>query len=272
MKLADYGLAYTIPLDRDDVRAFKSRHTYGTENFMAPEVTGAGGGILPYALHGVHTDVYSAACVVRDMLYSHRVRFIENSRPGQHNDYSDRLLDLMDACGHRDGRQRPTAYELLQITGEELRRGREAFEAGVRTARTGGANHGFYPGKVLVTPEERRQFEDDPAYQLAYEDVNAKWVFRDDPNAPRVFRKNAPRFEDDPEPLEPDAEKAASAAARARDGKGDGEDRGNKRDREDSSDGERQARAAEKNKRMDKLMEEAFQRYIAEDEDDEYDG
>lgn len=63
IKAADYDFAFTIPPNRPDVRAFKSSWFYGTEGYMAPEVRPERDESDP--VHGSHSDVYSAACVVQ---------------------------------------------------------------------------------------------------------------------------------------------------------------------------------------------------------------
>lgn len=181
-KLADYGMAYTIPLDRPDVRRFKSTYHYNTRGYTAPEVEGvkeydsddydddddsAGDEARkPYNQYGPHSDVYSVAGIVRTMPVTKRVI------RGVSDPYAGPLDRLMQACERFNGRTRPRPYDLFVETGRQLEAGREAFEAGVRAAEEGRTDYGIYPGMVLFGKEEQRRFETDMAYRDAYTKMN----------------------------------------------------------------------------------------------------
>jgi len=178
-KLADYGMAYTIPLDRPDVRRFKSTYHYSTPGYTAPEVAGVrrynydedygddfDGARTAYNQHGPHSDVYSVAWVVRNMPVTKRMIV------GLSDPYAGPRDRLMSACQRFNGRTRPRPYDLFVETGKQLEAGREAFEAGVRAAEEGRTDYGIYPGMVLFGKEEQRRFETDMAYRDAYKKMN----------------------------------------------------------------------------------------------------
>lgn len=202
LKLADYGCAFTVPLNRPDVRAFKSTYYYGTFGYRAPEVKAPrvkrrdddedeeddddAADALPYDQHGAHTDVYSLGRTVQQMLVPATVRYRDVRGTGREvfAPYSARLTKLTEACMRKDGRARPSSYDLFVETGREVRRGREAFEAAVRRAERAGADHGVYQGKVLFGKEEQRRYETDMAYRDAYTKANLKWIFEQRPPPP----------------------------------------------------------------------------------------
>lgn len=188
LKLADYGLAFTIPPDRADVRAFKSMFSYGTPGYTAPEVEAAeqarwmqqldGDGEdvdkLPYDQHGPHTDVWSLGATIQTMLQA-SMNAADIKRPGQRlfQPYSARLTHMIRVCQLRDGRARLRPHDLFVRTGRELREQREAFfEAAVRAADVGGQDHGVYPDMVLFRKEDQDRFQNDMAYREAYQKVN----------------------------------------------------------------------------------------------------
>jgi len=188
--MADFGFAYTVPADRDDIRRYKSSWTYGTPGYRAPEieqkVKGARRDQTPYTLHGSHTDVWSVGKIMMEMyvlVWRHypadqaaAFRRGEAWAVEEHV-YSTGLLALIARCMEADGRRRPTAWRVFDRTWRQVEARRDDLYADEVVSRSIGARNGLWSGKVLMEKEERRMYQDDPVYREAYRDVNLRGLF-----------------------------------------------------------------------------------------------
>lgn len=136
VKLADFGLAYTLGGSVTAVQHYKSTYQYGTDGYMAPEIRdqspeNIGRRRAPYELHGPHSDVYSLGksmqrCFV--LLEEHKpVASAVHTMPRSSGKvsqgvevpmafYSTELINLLERCTEPDPRDRPKTYSLYRET------------------------------------------------------------------------------------------------------------------------------------------------------------
>ena len=191
LKLADFGLAYTMGGPVTAVQHFRSCHHYGTDGYIAPEIADCTPEQnlrrrMPHELHGPHSDTYSLG-----MTCKHLIRLIDlhrsesshhkrsKSSPEQSHDennlnsfYSDELRSILQRCVAKDPRDRPKTYKLyLEAKAQmELHRDMAYAEA---TAATQGENTGdFFHSRVLYTEAEQRRYEMSSAFREEYRRAN----------------------------------------------------------------------------------------------------
>ncbi|KAI9802547.1 MAG: hypothetical protein M1833_001619 [Piccolia ochrophora] len=114
-KMADLGLAYTIP--NESVRSMKRGYRAGTPKYMAPEIDKKRGN------PGPHADIYALGKVVLHMLRllkpqvsEFTKRRITDSRRLDLLFYNQDLHSLAAQCASNDPSARPEPYELYQKT------------------------------------------------------------------------------------------------------------------------------------------------------------
>jgi serine/threonine protein kinase len=174
LKLADYGLAYSIPnaAVRNLKRAMVSG---GTEGYQAPEISykvRSDPSQTPDPIASPASDVYSIGCVVLDFIrtawdrYKHAEQMIlELNYPFAYKyfPYSKNLVDLARISTNSDSRLRPTPKQLFDIT---LKYGTLSYNAiaepdGPELARNA------YPGMVMWNKRLQRRFRDNAVFRHA---------------------------------------------------------------------------------------------------------
>ncbi|KAL8992653.1 MAG: hypothetical protein Q9169_006934 [Polycauliona sp. 2 TL-2023] len=179
VKLADFGGAYTLPEEGHAVlKGWKSTFLFGTEQFMAPEVIatnprtpGEFPHVVPSALHGSHTDIFSLGMTILDLMTQGRVAVTDyDGVQTQYVDthYSGPLYRLVDWCTKHSTENRPSAYELLQKTLEGLK----VHQRIARKEKTDAPEDHPFHSHVLYTPESQLRFKRDPLFRIRYEIVN----------------------------------------------------------------------------------------------------
>ncbi|KAI4092484.1 MAG: hypothetical protein LQ339_007923, partial [Xanthoria mediterranea] len=179
IKMSDFGGAYTLPeTGYDGFRQWKSTWRFGTDGFKAPEVDlyirpkqGSFSPVLPTALHGSHTDIYSLGITI-SWLRSISMEAVRGQDGVQEQHiqayYSEALLRLMFWCTQNPINERPSAFGLFQKTLEGMNRYQRIARKEQAEAPDGWPFH----SQVLYTAESRKDFERDRTFRLKYESVN----------------------------------------------------------------------------------------------------
>ncbi|KAI9791699.1 MAG: hypothetical protein M1835_000134 [Candelina submexicana] len=179
LKLADFGLSFTVP--NQVVRTFKSTrwHQYGTPGYQAPEITMHNRQNTPphlrhrmdrrdlYPDHGPHTDIYALGKTI-DSLISCAFRKNFNASSAQTEVlqvYSEHLLQLTRSCLRLHGADRITTTALLQETSKGCAKARLALEHAHQYTEWPG---GVYEGRLLYTKAEREMFKENAQFRTAY--------------------------------------------------------------------------------------------------------
>ncbi|KAI9699812.1 MAG: hypothetical protein M1836_002847 [Candelina mexicana] len=177
LKLADFGLSFTVP--NQVIRTFKSTrwHQYGTPGYQAPEITMHNGQNTPphlrhrmdrrdlYPDHGPHTDIFALGKTI-DSLVS--CAFQNPNASSAQTDilevYSEHLLQLTHSCLRLHGPDRITTTALLQEASKGWAKARLALEHAHQYTDWPG---GVYEGRLLYTKAEREMFEDNAQFRTA---------------------------------------------------------------------------------------------------------
>lgn len=188
IKMADFGLAYTIPTGRDDIRRYKSNWGAGTPNWRAPEVqqiVDGYTGMTPYALHGSHSDVWAVGKIMAEMCSLVWDHYPESQIDAFNREerwaikahvYSRQLFGWINRCMRPDGRRRPSPWRLLQATEAEAGPRKEALDFNERRTAIG-TKHGLYDGQMLMEKKDRDLFTDNSEYRQAYIDMNLDQLY-----------------------------------------------------------------------------------------------
>ena len=173
LKLADFGLAFTLGGPVLDVQQFRSSLTCGTNGYIAPEILDKtpeqeGRRRKPYELTGPHSDIFSLGITCKQLTSladAHQTSF-----------YSLELRNLIEQCMAANPKNRPKTSRLLHSTEEKARQyQREAIlEA---AAATHVCNARFYPSQVLYTREEQERFEKEETFRSHYSRANLARVW-----------------------------------------------------------------------------------------------
>ncbi|KAL9027475.1 MAG: hypothetical protein Q9196_004012, partial [Gyalolechia fulgens] len=126
IKLADFGVAYSVQESNVKLRAWKSTFRYGTKSFMAPEVetvnpqfNGSFNPVPVSNIHGSHSDIWSLGAVI-EALMSTRFNALKDhpnfDSPFVEDYYSSRLENLTAACKTYSVRSRPSIYNVYLRT------------------------------------------------------------------------------------------------------------------------------------------------------------
>lgn len=183
VKVADFGLAFTMPRNRTDIRSFKSRYSAGTPGYRAPEVDQLARGRparqTAYPLQGTHSDVWAVGNIILEMVKvvePHLKPKVRESTPAMvaqtvHGKvYSSELLQLIARCMRTDGRERPSPWSIYQTTRKHAEAAQKRLDWEQDYAVRSKADHALFPSKVLMTAEERDRFLDHSHYRQAYKD------------------------------------------------------------------------------------------------------
>ncbi|KAL8731046.1 MAG: hypothetical protein Q9166_003697 [cf. Caloplaca sp. 2 TL-2023] len=180
IKLADFGLAYTVPeKGHEKLRAWKSTFISGTEDFKAPEVKdlrpsgeGSFNPVPESQLHGSHTDIYSLGLTMSKIIDS-SVKALARHPDAVDDRYIDRyysseLLRLVKACHHYPTSIRPKIHDLYQRTLE----GMTKYQRIARKEQSDADDGQPFHSQVLYTEVQQFRFEHDPIFKMMYETVN----------------------------------------------------------------------------------------------------
>ncbi|KAI9881556.1 MAG: hypothetical protein M1830_000120 [Pleopsidium flavum] len=181
MKLADFGLAYTIP--NETIRHFKSQYgAGGTPGYMAPEMDPTirkNPQLVTYPFPGSHSDVHSLGLMMQEFTRLATPRYppyavslledgLQEGWGWEYWPYSEDLTLLIHHCTQRDARNRPTAYDLYRRTKEKSEGMAELLETLDRHAQTEHTNRYFTTGTVLYTREQQEEFKQYDGFRNAY--------------------------------------------------------------------------------------------------------
>ncbi|MCJ1466413.1 hypothetical protein MMC07_005032 [Pseudocyphellaria aurata] len=185
IKIADYGLAYSIP--NDEIRRLKrSMWTGGTQGYVAPEANFRirdDPNQTPHPIASHLSDVYSIGCTILDFLRLPISRYsqaswelldLELDFAYQYYPYSRALVDLARECVKPSPMDRPSAIDLYQRTQ------RHAEKVYVFVEELSQANHSrpdtAFGGQVLWNKAARGIYRASDRFRDAYKSAN-DWIF-----------------------------------------------------------------------------------------------
>ena len=207
IKLADFGLAYTLGGPVVAVQHYRSCLEYGTSGYIAPEIEDhtpeqSRRRRMPHELHGPHSDIYSLGMTCKNLLNLvafHRPTAASHHRsqsgPGQAIStqgltafYSRELRDLLDRCTARDPRDRPKTYKLYLEAKAQMELHRDIAEA--EAARTAVDGTRFFHSCVLYTKEDQVRYETDSTFREQYAKANLQflWALIEEQEATKKLR------------------------------------------------------------------------------------
>ncbi|KZF19001.1 kinase-like protein [Xylona heveae TC161] len=124
LKLADFGLAYTVP--NETIRKMKFGAEWrgaGTDGYIPPEFLDLDEPLAYEQPPGSHTDIFSLGQSVSELAFLAQPINIQELTDGVppiwtalSDFYSDQLRSLIRSCTELDSRNRPSAYDLFQET------------------------------------------------------------------------------------------------------------------------------------------------------------
>ena len=195
LKLADFGLAYTLGGSVPAVQYFKSMYAYGTEGYIAPEINDQtpekhGRRRMPHELHGPHSDIYSLGMTCKNLMslvQSSKAK--STSQPAQdfhavaksniaikdpclEDLYSEKLREIVNRCIAKDSRDRPKTFRLYQESRTQMEWHRNNLYAGHAVVNSGISAANPYGGQVLYSKEDQVRYEADPIFRGQYQKTN----------------------------------------------------------------------------------------------------
>ena len=204
IKLADFGLAYTLGGPVTAVQHHRSRLEYGTNGFIAPEIVNhtpeqQNRRRMPHELHGPHSDIYSLGMTCKNLLglvALHRRTSTSHLRsqsgPQPRNEtrwlssiYSPELRALLDRCTARDPRDRPKTYRLYLEAKKQMELHREITYAEDEAARINGGDTKLSHSYILYNKHDQIRYETDVAFREQFNKANLQflWAFIEEQDA-----------------------------------------------------------------------------------------
>ena len=188
IKLADFGLAYTLGGPVTAVQHYKSTHEYGTTGYIAPEIEDRtpekyGRRRMPHELHGPHSDIYSLGMTCKHLMglvHRHESaskpldltskqkqdRALTNSVLD--NFYSHELREMARRCIAKDPRDRPKTFKLYQESKAQMERHRDQLYAEKTAATSADGGTATFHGHVLYSNDEQLHYQSDSKYAEDY--------------------------------------------------------------------------------------------------------
>ena len=182
IKLADFGLAYTLGASVTSVQHFVTSQAYGISRYIAPEIKDRtpereGRRRRPHELYGVHSDIYALGMVCKVMI--HLVDFGQPSTGPNATGpltelaksmdltrvYSPELRNLLDWCAAPDPRNRPHIVNLFNEASATMRR---LLEVGFESSKDAEGRLRPYHSLVLFTEHGQQRWHSDPAFRRMY--------------------------------------------------------------------------------------------------------
>lgn len=193
VKLADYGLAYTV--DSENIRNLKTKlWGGGTIPFAAPEVMSTvrlDPAQTPHEKVYPETDIFSVGCIILQMMrqpfyryHSYSMELIDYEFPLPFNSvpYSDILRDLAMDCVRLDVRTRPRVRDVYKRT---------KYYADLWYGKIGGPGVGksgeAYAGQVLWNKDLRNRFETDMDFRWNYT-IHNDWFYNHPDSVAKLHR------------------------------------------------------------------------------------
>lgn len=181
LKLADYGLAYSIP--NDEIRRLKrTMWSGGTPGYVAPEVNSRirdDPNQTPHPIASHLSDVYSIGCTMIDFLRLPMSRYSKASWElldldldfsYQYYPYSRDLVDLARQCVKPDPKDRPSAIDLYQRTRRHVEESYDLVEKASQAnyLRPGTA----FAGQMLWNNTMQERYTANDHFRNAYKNAN----------------------------------------------------------------------------------------------------
>jgi hypothetical protein len=174
LKLADYGLAYSVP--NDAVRKLKRAiWSGGTPGYAAPEISHrirSDPAQTPHPIASPTSDVYSIGCILLDFIklawafydtFEHQILDLNFPFAYEYFPYSKTLVDLARRCVNPDSRLRPSPKELFDITLKHVTTSYGPVGlAETSKSRLAGA---AYPGLTLWNAELQTRFQKNAVFR-----------------------------------------------------------------------------------------------------------
>ena len=185
MKMADFGIAYTLGGSVTAVQHYQSTREYGTDGYIAPEVLNRSPEAerrrrAPHELHGPHSDIFSLGMTVQKcltLLKPHKTTrdaftklVDEPTREEQLlTFYSPELRALLQRCMEIDPRDRPKTYTLYRETRAQMEMHRDQMYANEYDQISWET--------ILFTKAHRMRYENDPTFRDTYRKANLQPLY-----------------------------------------------------------------------------------------------
>ncbi|MCJ1228846.1 hypothetical protein MMC12_005509 [Toensbergia leucococca] len=178
IKLADFGLAYSIP--NESIKHYKRMlGTAGTPGYTAPESNARirdDPHQTPYPFASPLSDIYSLGMTMlrflRDVVSQYppddwKSLDLSYGWAYKYFPYSPELVQLVLRCLHHDALKRPSPLELWCLTKDHADRSRAQMLQQQEEAQTN-TSSGMYQSRTHWTHRARTQYDTDPLYRAAH--------------------------------------------------------------------------------------------------------